>query len=112
MEDVFDDYEKAYNSYAAVYNCIQDSSMSIDYFRHKAVLKDTLNMIFGAVGVVSLILALSFSFCFSKKHTCKYRSQRNSRQEVHAGHALHERPRTRDGLRSARPARGWPPPHD
>lgn len=64
MEDVFDDYEKAYNSYAAVYNCIQDSSESIDYFKHKAVAKDTLNIIFGAVGVVSLILTVVFQFLF------------------------------------------------
>lgn len=64
IEDVFTDYEKAYNSFAAVYNLISDSSKSIDYFRHKAVLKDTLNMIFGIVGVASLILTIVFQFAF------------------------------------------------
>lgn len=62
IEDVFDDYEKAYNSYASIYNLIQSSAKSIDFVKHKAVIKDRLNITFGIVGVVSLILTIIFQF--------------------------------------------------
>lgn len=62
IEDVFEDYEKAFNSYAAVYNLIQESSESIDFVKHKAATKERLNTIFGIVGVVSLILTIIFQF--------------------------------------------------
>lgn len=62
IEDVFDDYEKAYNSYASIYNLIQSSAKSIDFVKHKAVIKDRLNITFGIVGVVSLILTIIFKF--------------------------------------------------
>lgn len=62
IEDVFEDYEKAFNSYAAVYNLIQDSAKSIDFVKHKAATKETLNTVFGIVGVVSLILTIIFQF--------------------------------------------------
>ena len=58
----FDDYEKAYNSYASIYNLIQSSAKSIDFVKHKAVIKDRLNITFGIVGVVSLILTIIFQF--------------------------------------------------
>lgn len=62
IEDVFEDYEKAFNSYAAVYNLIQDSAKSIDFVKHKAATKEMLNTVFGIVGVVSLILTIIFQF--------------------------------------------------
>ena len=62
IEDVFEDYEKAFNSYAAVYNLIQDSAKSIDFVKHKAATKETLNTVFGIVGVVSFILTIIFQF--------------------------------------------------
>ena len=62
IEDIFGDYEKAYNSYAAIYNLIQASAKSIDFVKHKAAVKDRLNTIFGIVGVVSLILTIIFQF--------------------------------------------------
>lgn len=62
IEDVFEDYEKAFNSYAAVYNLIQDSAKSIDFVKHKAATKETLNTVFGIVGVISLILTILFQF--------------------------------------------------
>ena len=62
IEDVFDDYEKAYNSYASIYNLIQSSAKSIDFVKHKAVIKDRLNITFDIVGVVSLILTIIFQF--------------------------------------------------
>ena len=62
IEDVFGDYEKAYNSYAEVYNLIQESTESIDFVKHKAATKETINTIFGIVGVVSLILTIIFQF--------------------------------------------------
>ena len=62
IEDVFGDYEKAYNSYAEVYNLIQETTESIDFVKHKAATKETINTIFGIVGVVSLILTIIFQF--------------------------------------------------
>ena len=62
IEDVFGDYEKAYNSYAEVYNLIQESTESIDFVKHKAATKETINTFFGIVGVVSLILTIIFQF--------------------------------------------------
>ena len=62
IEDVFEDYEKAFNSYAAVYNLIQDCAKSIDFVKHKAATKETLNTVFGIVGVVSFILTIIFQF--------------------------------------------------
>lgn len=62
IEDVFGDYEKTYNSYAEVYNLIQETTESIDFVKHKAATKETINTIFGIVGVVSLILTIIFQF--------------------------------------------------
>lgn len=62
IENVFDDYEKAYNSYASIYSLIQSSAKSINYVKHKAAFKDRLNTVFGIVGIVSLILTIIFQF--------------------------------------------------
>lgn len=61
-EDVFTDFEHAYNNYAAVYSLIQDEIPSVEFLKHKAAKKTILNNIFGIAGLIGVGLSVLFFF--------------------------------------------------